>query len=987
MRYGCAVFVLVSLSAGHGLMAPHVYAQGAIQASITGVVRDTSGAVLPGVTVEASSDALIERVRTGMTDSTGRYRIVSLPSGKYAVTFALSGFRTVRREGIELAGAFAATVNEDLQVGAIAETITVSAETPVVDVQSAQTQRVISNDVLASIPANRSFEHLAALVPGIQLSTTAQNVGGINGPTPPFFGGHGGGTTEGRLNVDGISTGGATGGVSLLIVDTGNSAEITVSTTGGLADAEIGGPVINVVPRTGGNALSGQFFFAGAGPAMQSDNFTQELKDAGLRAPSELQKVWDVNLAVGGPIKRDKLWFFATTRTQGSYVSITDTFFNKNAGDPTRWDYQADLSRQSYTDGLWKNSSLRTTWQVSTRNKITLFWDEQTECRACKGGGSPTTSPEASGPTDVAWMRAYQAVWTAPLSSKFLLEAAFSGMGFSYGREKEGNNRNLIQVNDQVGPITYRSMNWRPAVSFTPRSRASLSYVNGTHNVKVGYDQMDNISDRIYQTNFQGLAYRFSGGVPNRLTMVLNDFRQKEHVRGGAAYAQDQWTLGRLTAQGGLRYDWGSASAPEQTVGPDLWIPNQIVFPAQDLVRGYRDISLRGGLAYDLFGNGKTSLKLNAGRYVDTVQWAGIYADTNPTTANVGAGTPPQTTRSWTDANRNFVPDCNLLNLAQQDLRGSGGDFCGAADNSRFGQAQTPTDTFDPALLGGWGIRSRNLQFGASIQQEVLPRVAVEVGYAQRWFPTFSVTDNRAVTPADYDHYKLTAPLDSRLPDGGGYVIDDLTNISSTAFGRTDNFNTIADNYGNSSEYWHGVDVNVNARLKGGLRVQGGTSTGRRVTDSCELIIDNPSRRNCQVTLPFLTDIRGLASYTIPRWDVQVSATLQSRPGPEIAANWVVASAVVAQTLGRPLSGGAANTTVNILNPGQQYGNRVSQLDFRVAKILRFGRTRTNVGIDLYNVTNSSVPLTYNNTFGTTWLRPLSFMPARFVKLTGQLSF
>ena len=306
---------------------------------------------------------------------------------------------------------------------------------------------------------------------------------------------------------------------------------------------------------------------------MQSDNFTQELKDAGLRSPSELKKVWDVNLAVGGPIKRDRLWFFATTRTQGSYVSISDAYFNKNAGDPNAWTYVPDLTHQSETDGVWKNTSLRTTWQISTRNKLALFWDEQTECRTCKGGGSPTVSPEAAAPTDVPWMRAYQAVWTAPLSNKFLLEAAFSGMGFSYGREKDGNNRNLIQVMDQVGPITYRSMNWRPAVSFTPRYRASLSYVSGAHNMKVGFDQMDNISDRIYHTNFQGLAYRFNGGVPNRLTMVLNDFRQKEHVRGGAAYAQDQWTVGRLTAQGGVRYDWGSASAPEQTVGPDLWIP------------------------------------------------------------------------------------------------------------------------------------------------------------------------------------------------------------------------------------------------------------------------------------------------------------------------------------------------------------------------------------------------------------------------------
>ena len=391
MRYGCAVFVLVSLVAGHGLTAPNVFAQGATQASITGLVRDTSGAVLPGVTVEAASDVLIEKTRVGVTDSTGRYRIVSLPPGVYVVTFTLTGFRTVRREGIELAGSFAATVNEDLQVGAVAESITVTGETPVVDVQSAQRQQVLKADVMASIPASRSYEMLAALVPGIQLNTNAQNVGGINGPAPPFFGGHGGAGTEGRLNMDGIGTGGATGGVSLLIVDTGNAAEITVSTTGGSADAEIGGPIINVVPRTGGNAFSGQFFGAGAGPAMQSSNFTQELKDAGLLSPSDLKKVWDVNLAVGGPIKRDKAWFFATTRNQGSYVSVSNTYFNRNAGDPNAWRYDPDLDHQSENDSWWKSTSLRTTLQMSPRNKIAMFWDEQSSCQRCEGGGSPTT--------------------------------------------------------------------------------------------------------------------------------------------------------------------------------------------------------------------------------------------------------------------------------------------------------------------------------------------------------------------------------------------------------------------------------------------------------------------------------------------------------------------------------------------------------------------------------------------------------------------
>jgi hypothetical protein len=951
-----------------------------VQASITGVVRDSSGAVLPGVVVEAASPALIERVRSGDTDGTGRYRIVNLPPGIYTITFTLPGFTTVKREGVEIAGSFAATVDAELRVGSLEETVTVTGESPIVDVQNAQRQQVINSEVLSSIPASRSFEHLAALVPGIQLSTTSQNVGGINGPVPPFFGGHGGGQFEGRLRIDGIGTGGATGGVSLLIVDTSNAAEITISTTGGLADAEIGGPEINVVPRSGGNTFSGQFFMAGANGAMQSDNFTQELRDAGLRAPSELQKVWDVNAGVGGPIRRDRLWFFGTARTQGSDVTLTDTFFNKNAGDPTKWTYEPDLSRQSFTDGVWKNASMRLTWQASARDKLQVYWDEQNECRACDGGGSPTVSPEASSPTDVRWMRAYQAIWTAPISSRLLAEAAFSGMGFTYGREKRGNNRELIQVTDQVGPITYRSMDWRPAVSFTPRYRGSVSYVTGTHNMKIGFDQMHNISDRIWYNNRQGLLYRFNNGVPNQLTMILDGFRQEAEVRGGAAYAQDQWTLGRFTAQGGMRFDWGSSSAPEQTVGPDRWIPTPFTFPAQKLVRGYRDLSFRGGLVVDVFGTGRTSLKINAGKYVETVQWSGIYVDTNPTQARVGSGTPPQTTRSWTDANRDYVPDCDLLNLA------ANGE-CGAAANQRFGQIQNPSTTYDDALLGGWGIRQRNYQFGVSVQHEVVRRVGVEVGYHQRWFPSFTITDNLAVTPADYNPFSVTAPSDARLPGGGGFIVDQLYDLSAAAFGRTDNFVTLARNFGDSSNYWHGVDVHANARLLGGLTVQGGTSTGRRVTDSCELAIDNPSQRNCQTTLPFLTDLRGLAAYTIPKIDLQVSGTWQSRPGPELVANVVFPSAAVAQTLGRPLSGGRANVTINVLDPGQLYGDRVSQLDFRFAKILRLGRTRSTIGLDIYNVANSSVGLTYNGTYGTSWLRPLSFMPARFAKVTGQFNF
>src|SRR5918993_3640438 len=192
MRVRCTWIVTGWLMAGLLALPANVNGQGATQASMTGIVRDTSGAVLPGVTVEVSSDVLIEKVRVGITDDTGRYRIASLPPGTYNMAFTLTGFSTVRRQGLDMAGSFVATVDVNLPVGTLEETITVTGEAPVVDVSSAQRQQVINSEVMASIPANRSYEGLAALVPGIQLATTNQNVGGIQGPVPPYFTGHGG---------------------------------------------------------------------------------------------------------------------------------------------------------------------------------------------------------------------------------------------------------------------------------------------------------------------------------------------------------------------------------------------------------------------------------------------------------------------------------------------------------------------------------------------------------------------------------------------------------------------------------------------------------------------------------------------------------------------------------------------------------------------------------------------------------------------------
>ncbi len=357
------------------------------QASITGVVKDTSGAVLPGVTVEAASPELIEKVRTAVTDGSGQYRIVDLRAGTYSVTFTLTGFSSVKREGIELTGTFTATVNADLKVGALSETITVSGEPPIVDVQSARRQATVSGDVIAAIPSSRAYGVIFGLNPAVSMGAGAaldvQVMPGLS-----VFGGQGGRGTEGRVQVDGLNTGAplSGGGTSGYVPDLGTAQEVSFTTSGGLGEAEVGGPVMNIVPRTGGNTIKGNGYLAGVTSGMVGSNYTQDLKDRGLRTPGDLLKLWDFSGSVGGPIKKDRVWYFFNAREEGSYRSVPGMYANVNAGVQGKYTYVADLTRPAATAGSWRIANLRLTVQPSTRNKFNLFWDEQHPCQGATWG-------------------------------------------------------------------------------------------------------------------------------------------------------------------------------------------------------------------------------------------------------------------------------------------------------------------------------------------------------------------------------------------------------------------------------------------------------------------------------------------------------------------------------------------------------------------------------------------------------------------------
>jgi len=1045
-----AMFVVACLA----VLSGSAYAQTAL----AGVVKDSSGAVLPGVTVEAASPVLLEKTRSAVTDGTGQYRLPDLPPGTYEVTFSLTGFATVKREAVEVTGAGVVSINADMRVGAVAETITVSGETPVVDIQtSTKKQVVLSNTVIEAIPASRGYGNILAAVPGIQ----ATGLDVSSGVSTNFFTARGGRGNEGTIQIDGMNVGSAFngGGVAGFGYPIGESSEIQVTIAGGLGETDRGGPAFNLIPKTGGNKFSGTGFLSTAGAWSQGDNLNDTLKSYGLNIPT-LRKNWDTNFALGGPIVKDRLWFFNNFRSYGSHQDVAGLFGNKNAGDATKWYYQRDDSLAGRAAAAKMIDAIRLTGQASARNKVGFYLDYQQVCNGsaylkgvtqCRDRGDDwialgsvgagffgALAPESGNVWDDR-EKITQATWSSPVTNKLLFEAGFSQFASRFGGQIPGwALTNFIPVQEQstlggtpVGNFTYRG--WASAASneqFHNVWRASGTYVTGAHSLKIGYQAAFQIQKN-FQNEGSAIRYIFNAaaapvaGVPNPVQVELRDapFWSSNRTRFDAIYAQDQWTHNRLTLQGGVRYEhaWSWFPGAENGIVADNAFGSKFLFPDTKGVTGYHDITPRLGAAYDVFGNGKTSVKANVSKYLQAAN-----NDAQYTIAN-GAVTFQQTTnRAWTDTNKDFVVNCDLRNPAPQSPTTTGSvDTCGPWLNSNFGNPFSTT-TVNTDVLHGWGIRPYDWQWGVSVQQEIAPRVSVDVSYNRRWWGNFFFTDNRAISPADFDIATMTAPQNPNLPNGGGYPVSFYTRNARTALGATDNYYTFASDYGDVSTYWHGFDINVNARTRNGLTIQGGTSTGRGVRDYCAVmqklpetyvtvgsVLANQQVGACAATEPWLTTVRGLASYTVPKIDVLISGSFRSTPNVQpstvntfVATNGLSASAnenvttavLTAQgsTLGRGLVAGLPFQTVDLTLPGQVYPDRVNSLDMRLAKVVRFNRYRVNVGFDFYNLFNSDTGTAFNQTFdpatptataGAAWLRPTTILGPRFARFNVTVDF
>jgi hypothetical protein len=977
------------------------------QGTIAGQVTDQSGSVMPGVTVEATSPALIEGARSTVSDSQGRYQIPDLRPGTYKVTFTLPGFRTVLREPIELTAGFTASVNIQMAVGAVEETLTVTGASPIVDVQSVTTQTVMTREVLDVVPTGRNIQAVGILIPGTGLqvgggAAYSVDVGGSGGMQQSPLAYHG--NTNSVQQIDGIRFNNMEGAgqYSGMYWNDGMIQEIQYTTSGDSAETQAGGVRINMIPKEGGNTFRGSFFTNYTFDKWHSNNLDDTLTGRGLQSVGKIQKIWDFNPTIGGPIIRNKLWFHFAYRNWGVDRTVPGSF---SEFDPTR---------PSIDDSYINSGVLRLTWQMNQKHKLSAHYDRNHKYRGHWGLAS-NVSEEAAAIEDMPQSYNASVKWTATLTNRLLAQA---GLGLYTQQYREIYRDELPTSPGQVVG-TFPNTNTRYDPFFTNVDQttgffrgafrqgniyhisgvrnytASLSYVTGSHSLKVGTQYQDGISRQSDLWRGDINQIQWLNGLPRAVVLQASPRYAVENIRDLGIFVDDKWTFNRVTLSGGVRYDYFNGYAPEQFSGPGTWIGARLT-PRLENIPNWRDINPRLGVSWDVFGNAKTALKYTMGRYVNQ-EVAGPTRTLNPMRQIALTDT-----RSWNDANGNLRPELNEM---------------GPTGNARFGTV-VQSVRFDEAYIDGLGVRPGHWNYHLSLQHELRPGLGMTATYSYvNNFNTLLLgtrtnnfgrgPDNLQWTPADFDEFTIVVPNDPRLPaEIRGQTINGLYVIKDAKRPLVDDYRTHAKNAGNYKETYNGADLNLNWRMGSGGTLGGGLTWGDAHINDCYVVDDPTQMRFCDRNVDANGGlVRGglqvklLGSYPLPGgW--QASGSFQSVRGPEITASWT--STTFNNTIRFPGStrtslGATPSIAVQLIEPGTLYDDRLFQVDLRGTKTFGRGNTRVRLMVDLYNAFNSNAVLQRAGFGGLdtyappgasgAWGRPISILEGRLFKIGAQLDF
>ena len=985
----------VSMVVAVSMLMPAVAWAQAGGSGITGAVLDTSGAVLPGVTVEASSPVLIEGTRVTFTDGTGRYRFVDLRPGVYTVVFTLPGFSTLRREELELPDVFTMTINAQLQVGALEETITVTGESPLVDIQNVTQAEVLSRDVTEAVLAGRFIQNYITYIPGVTGATL-----GFVGTDTRKFQIHGGRVWDSIIAIDGFSTNFVPGfgGNSSFYANQASVQEISAQTAGQPAEQQFGGIWINLIPKEGGNQFSGYTNVTFLSEGMVGANIDADLEALGI-VPDSTKKIVGFEPAGGGPLVRDRLWFYSAAR----YYTVDRNRTMRFDVDPLDFVYTPDLTRPAHTSRLEENDwNFRLTAQVTPRNKLMLYFDQQPHYFHQRNFAQ-TVAPEATNYASYWPNSVNNVTWKSTVSNSLLLEAGaqvyLTGIDRSPVRDPGFlmDPVTIIPVGETEAAVGYRasggfaSGGWANDRRNSWVGKVAASYVTGSHALKFGWqwrygDSRNTITEHHLSYEVECVVEPdINLGCPAVTTVTIAQLakplsRNRQGTDGGL-FIQDQWTMDRMTLNLGLRFDYLNEWVPANSLPAGPFVPARS-FPKVDNVPNYKDISPRFGFVYDLTNDGKTAFKATVNKFMVN-QLTGIAGRNDPFSLSVD-----EVERDWDDVNGDFIPDCDLTSNLENGE-------CGEVSDLNFGST-TPSDLgYHPDLLTGWGVRNSNMEIGLQVQRELMTGMSAEVGYFRRTYDGFVVRDNLLVEPSDYNEFCADAPQNAGLPGGGGYEVCGYYDLDREKQGQRQRQYRSADEYqGEMTEDWQGVDGNVNVRMAGAT-LSGGFSTGRVHTKNCA-IVDIPigtvqgstgtEGSFCDTVFPWLMQVKFQGSYTLPH-DVQLSGVYRNVPGAGGARGAGSSGDFRARRANvRFIEEGnrlfRSATTVDAVPDGTIFQDRQQQIDLRIGKIFNVAGNRFRAAVDIYNLTNRNAPQRVNNRISSTWPRPTEIQQPRMMQLT-----
>ena len=926
-------------------------------ATITGRVTDHTAAVLPGVTVTASSASMLG-VQTAVTNEQGTYRFPAVPPGTYTLTYELPGFNTLRREGIELRLGFTAAINVDLQVASLQETVTVTGESPVIDTSATRVQQNFKLEELQSIPNARDIWSLLAVTPAVQMSRI--DVGGNRAGTQTGYTayGFGGQDQQVRVLVEGINTTEGTGGAGFYF-DYGSFEEVFIGTAGQGAEMPHPGVQTQLLGKSGGNNFQGSVYLDWYNNSLQGSNIPGEWTAPGafnnnpIRPGSnEIDRYRDFNINIGGPIKKDRLWWYASYRDQFNAVEQVNFLFDG-----------------TFDTKLW-NLSGKGTYQLNQNHKLIGYyqWGQKIQPNRLWSGSYTYASPDFTRRQDSgSWV--YKGEWNGAIAQNMYVEARYGEFGYYF--PQLGYTDQPWRHDTQFRVAEGGDFRWqqdRQRKQATGAATYFLDAAGGNHTIKFGgeinYEGQWNAVEQIKALN---LEHEFNNGVANRIRIgfptasgPLGSLSSRDDMLSIARldhlnlFLGDTFTRGRLTLNVGLRYDHYKSHVPEQeqlaasTAGFSL---PAATFPAQTFFT-WDSVVPRAGLVVDLTGDGRTVVKGNYG-----------FFKHNPGPGVAASGNPNQNEKdllyTWADINSDRLFQFGEQRTLLRDRTGAGG-------------TQVDPDITQPYTH----------EISAFFERQLTNDIGVRAGYVYKTNDNLWQTYQPGRGP---ELYTVPFNFTDRGEDGRLGTSDDrmLQFLGiPTALLNTGNATQVVQN-ADATGRFRTVELSANKRPSD----RWSAGIGYFFTWSREHEDSYANNRVSPSNFPQSPNDTSLHEFT--NWGFRVYGTIEAPFGIRLSPVFRHQSG---QPFGRTLTVSAPascacsystlNTSTILVEPlGTRRMDNVNILDVRTEKVVSLARTRLRLFADFFNIANSHAIEIQSWATGTSFLRPTNVIAPRLMRI------